>query len=67
MNLIIEARQSLEVVETLEGILLKSKASIAGTCLEDLAGSLSYEGPTISLDEMEQAIEKGVKDHNDRR
>lgn len=58
--------QTLEVIDTPEGVLLRSKPPFAPTTLDEVAGSLPYAGPTVTLDEMEQAIAEGVRDHDDR-
>lgn len=58
--------QVLEIVETPEGVLLRSRPPFAPTRLDEVAGSLPYTGPAISLDEMEDAIATGVRDHHDR-
>lgn len=60
------AGQPLDVVETAEGVLLRSKPGFPRTNLEEVAGSLSYRGPEISIKAMEEAIAKGAHDHNDR-
>ncbi|MCX7048049.1 MAG: hypothetical protein NTX50_21500 [Candidatus Sumerlaeota bacterium] len=39
-----------------------SKAPFAPTRFEDVAGCLHYKGPAKTLEEMEAAIEKGVKE-----
>jgi AbrB family looped-hinge helix DNA binding protein len=58
--------QALEVVDTPDGVLLRSKAPFAQTTLDEVAGSLPYTGPAITLDEMEEAIAAGVREHHDR-
>ena len=54
--------QCLEVIDTPEGILLKRTATFPKTRLEDVAGSLAYDGPRINLDEMEQTIMEGTQE-----
>jgi len=58
--------QSLEVIVTPDGVLLRSKPPFTPTTLDEVAGSLPYSGPAVSLDEMEQAIAEGVREHDDR-
>jgi AbrB family looped-hinge helix DNA binding protein len=44
------------VEDTPEGVLLRPRKAMRPTHLEDVAGSLKYEGPARSLDEMEATI-----------
>ncbi len=46
----------LVVEETADGVLLKSAPYFAPTKLEDVAGMLKYDGPPISLEDMDAAI-----------
>ena len=58
--------QPLEVIDTPDGVLLRSKPPFVQTTLDEVAGSLPYKGSPVSLDEMEEAIVAGVCDHYDR-
>jgi AbrB family looped-hinge helix DNA binding protein len=55
-----EAGQELVVIDTEEGVLLKPVRAAPPATLEELAGCLSYPGPAKTLQEMEQAIERGA-------
>ena len=44
------------VEETADGVLLKSAPYFAPTKLDDVAGMLKYDGPPISLEDMDAAI-----------
>ena len=44
------------VEDTPDGVLLRPRRALPPTHLEDVGGSLKYEGPAKSLDEMEAAI-----------
>ena len=55
-----EAGQELVVIDTDEGVLLKPARPVPSSTLEELAGCLKYTGPTKSLEEMEQAIQRGA-------
>lgn len=55
-----EAGQELAVIDTEEGVLLKPVQPAPPATLEELAGCLSYTGTAKSLEEMEQAIERGA-------
>ena len=48
--------QALNVIDTGEGILLRSSRPFKKTELDDVAGVLKYSGKPVSLDEMEEAI-----------
>jgi AbrB family looped-hinge helix DNA binding protein len=49
-----------------DGIVLRPVKPFPATQLEDVAGSVRYEGPRRSLEDMEKAIAKGVKERRDR-
>ncbi|MBT5873346.1 MAG: AbrB/MazE/SpoVT family DNA-binding domain-containing protein [Candidatus Latescibacteria bacterium] len=55
-----EAGQELVVVEVDDGILLKPRNPFEQTELKNVAGCLKYSGPANSLDEMDDAIRKGI-------
>lgn len=50
------------VVETLDGILLKPKPVFPETKLEDVAGCLRYNGPAKAVEDMDEAIKRGLKE-----
>ena len=62
-----QAGQEFLVVETEQGILLKAKRPFPPAELDEVAGSLPYDGPGKSVEEMEEAIKKGVTKQHDRR
>jgi len=53
--------QELEIELTPQGILLKSKTSLPKTKLEDVAGCLAYQGQAKTIDDMNEAIQEGVR------
>jgi AbrB family looped-hinge helix DNA binding protein len=55
-----EAGQELVVIDTEDGVLLKPVRPASPATLEELAGCLRYSGTAISLEAMEQAIERGA-------
>ena len=55
--------QKLSVIDTGNGILLKSSHPFKDTDIEEVAGILKYSGKKISTDQMEKAIEKGAREH----
>ncbi len=57
-----EAGQELIVIDTGDGILLKPKTSFQETSIENVASFLQYTGKEKSLEDMEKAIQKGVKE-----
>ena len=52
--------------EVAEGVLLKPFKPFEPTRLEDVIGCAGYKGPAKTLEEMEQAIERGVKERHAR-
>jgi len=59
-----EAGQELVVVDVGDGILFKPKSPFKETNINEVASSLKFTGKTRSLDDMDEAIRKGVRDHN---
>jgi len=57
-----EAGQELVVIDAGDGILLKPKAPFPETEIADAAACLDFKGKAKSLDDMELAIAKGIKD-----
>jgi AbrB family looped-hinge helix DNA binding protein len=44
-----------------DGVLLRPLRPVPPTRLEDVVGSAGYHGPAKSIQQMEKAIERGVK------
>jgi len=59
-----ETGQELVVVDVGDGILFKPKSPFKETNINEVASSLKFTGKTRSLDDMDEAIRKGVRDHN---
>jgi AbrB family looped-hinge helix DNA binding protein len=57
-----EPGQELEVVETEEGVLLRPRAPFPARDLDEVAGVLAYRGEPKSLEDMERAIARGVRE-----
>jgi AbrB family looped-hinge helix DNA binding protein len=53
--------QELEVTDTEEGVLLKSRSPFKQTSMADVVGSLPYSGAPKTVDQMHEAIARGVK------
>ena len=53
---------SFTVIETEEGILLKPQREFTTTTLEEVAGCLNYQGKKKTLEDMEDAIRKGIEE-----
>ena len=49
------------IEDTPDGVLLRPAKSFKPTRLEDVIGCTGYKGPAKTLEEMEDAIAKGVK------
>jgi len=56
-----EAGQELIVVDCDDGILLKPKEPFSETSLDDVVASLSYQGKAKTIEDMDDAIRRGVK------
>ncbi len=56
-----KAGQEFLVIDTEDGVLLKVKKPFMPSQLDEVAGVLQYEGRPKTLEDMEQAIEKGVE------
>lgn len=57
------AGQKLSVIDTGDGILLKPSRPFKNSQLDQVAGILKYSGKPLSMDEMEEAIKKGILEH----
>lgn len=57
-----EVGQELVVVDFGDGILLRPKAVFSETDINNVASCLKFKGKAKTLDDMELAIEKGIKD-----
>ena len=57
--------QELVVIEMGDGILLRPTTPFDSTDIDEVAASLSYSGDAVTLDEMDEAIRRGVskRDH----
>jgi AbrB family looped-hinge helix DNA binding protein len=62
------AGQEFIVIDLGDGVLLKERQPFEETELDDVAGSLGFTGPPKTLEEMEEAIKKGVnaRQHDSR-
>lgn len=52
--------QKLNVIDTGDGILLKPSRPFKSTRIDQVAGILKYSGKPVSIDQMNEAIKKGV-------
>jgi AbrB family looped-hinge helix DNA binding protein len=52
--------QEFVVVDTGDGVLLREKRPFAPATLDEVAGLLPASGPARTLEEMDEAIRKGV-------
>lgn len=57
----------LEVQDTADGVLLKAVPAFAPTRIEDVAGSLKWHGPPVSIEEMDAAIGRAAANHDSSR
>lgn len=56
----------LIVEETAEGVLLRPDRLFPPTTLEEVAGSLKYDGPPKTLEDMDRAITEEIEDRRAR-
>lgn len=54
--------EELVVIEMAEGVMLKPKSAFQRSTIDQVAGCLAYEGKPKSIDDMNEAIRKGVKE-----
>ena len=54
--------QKFEVIDTVEGLLLKPENPFPETTLEEVISCVNYTGPTKSLADMEDAIRQGAEE-----
>lgn len=54
------------VEDTDEGILLRPRQAFKATSWEKVVGCLKHHGAAKSDDDMEKAIQKGIKERHDR-
>ena len=52
-----------EIEEVAEGLLLKPLSPFPRTTIEDVRGCISYSGPRLSIEEMDQAVLEEAKRH----
>ena len=57
-----EAGQELIVVDMGDGVLLKPKAPFTETHIDDVASCLKFKGKAKTVEDMEKAIGKGVRE-----
>ena len=57
-----ESGQELVVIDVGDGILLKSKTPFEQTDISEVASCLKFNGKPKSIDDMDAAILKGIKD-----
>ncbi len=57
-----ETGQELVAIDVGDGVLLKPKTPFNETNIKDVASCLKFKGKAKTLDEMETAISKGIRD-----
>jgi hypothetical protein len=61
-----EEGTELEIEECPDSIVLRPKKPVPTTLLSDVVGCAGYRGPAKSLDDMEEAIARGVSERHAR-
>ena len=54
------------VIDTGDGLIIRPKRPFPTTSLAEVAGSLPYKGPRISIEEMDKAVKKGIEQDYER-
>jgi AbrB family looped-hinge helix DNA binding protein len=63
-----ETGMEFVVIDTGAGVLLKPNRPLEPSELKDVAGSLSYHGQALTVEEMEDGLRRGVlEEWDDRR
>ena len=57
-----EPGTTLELEDLGDRIVLRERRKVPRTTVDDLLGCLPYEGPARSLEEMDEAIARGVRE-----
>lgn len=55
------AGTKLTVEETADGVLLKARPIFPETTLDEVFGSMRYDGPALSLEDMDAAVMREAK------
>jgi AbrB family looped-hinge helix DNA binding protein len=55
------------VINTGNGILLRPKNPFPETTIEEVTGCLTYDGPPISITEMDEAISRRIREESNVR
>ncbi len=55
------AGTQLSVESTKDGVLLKAKPLFRPTTIDEVAGCLKYDGPPVSLEDMDRAVEREAR------
>lgn len=55
-----KAGLDLVVIQREDGVLLKPKRPFPPTTIDEVAGCLKYDGPPISIEEMDEAIRQAI-------
>jgi AbrB family looped-hinge helix DNA binding protein len=56
----------LEVIETPEGVLLKAAPLFPPKTIDEVFGSVKYDGPPVSIEEMDRGIEDMIRERAER-
>lgn len=54
--------QRLQVLSVPEGVLLKPMPDVPETTLDDVIGILQWDGPAVTIDEMDAAVAAGIRE-----
>lgn len=54
----------LEIEPLPDGVVMRPRKPLASMSLDDVVGCAGYRGPAKSLDDMQDAIIRGVREHH---
>ena len=61
-----KAGTELTIEHLEDGIILRAKPIFPATTLDEVAGFLQYDGPPISVEEMDESLAKGIREDWER-
>ncbi|MCD4748314.1 MAG: AbrB/MazE/SpoVT family DNA-binding domain-containing protein [Thermoanaerobaculales bacterium] len=53
---------TIELEELEDGVVLRKERRVPRTSIDDLLGCVTYDGPSKTLEEMDQGIAKGARE-----
>ena len=54
---------AIELEELEDGVILRQERRVPRTTIDELLGCVAYDGPAKTLEEMDQGVAKGAREH----